>query len=654
VLKKPTTINLDAFFQAALDYSNDVIVCLDDELHVIWLNKKAEALYGWFSDEVKNKNFVKLCKQYQYTNPITDERNITKHRQPIFGVRTRFVRKELKATELSWDIIPISRGKFSLNGFVLTGHILPNITSEKVVLKSSNQLFDNIIAHLPGFVFWKDRDSKYKGCNINTKDLFGLEKREDIIGKTDFDFSWSKEMAEKFRNDDHAVIVTGEPIENVNERVPMPDGSFREVLTTRVPLYDCDNNVTGLLCTITDITEQKRTEVKLAQAEERQRRAELSSRAKSNFLATMSHELRTPLHAITGMTQILYKDQSVIKANKRYLEIILESSRTLLTLIEDVLDFAKLEAGKLELSLGSFNLKHLITKVSVSMDHQLDGKPVKLMTQYQKTTPQYVIGDQQKIRQVLTNLISNAIKFTNKGTIKIKVSYQQKTTQGGSFKISVEDTGIGIEDDKQAYIFDRFTQVESQYTRRYPGTGLGLSICRHLIETMGGAINVESQVNEGTRFSFYLPLKVVEKSKVLKKIPTRIKAPKNNKNNINYKILVVEDNKLNQEVILHMLTDLNYTVDIASNANTALELLQKNSYDLALVDIGLPDISGIDLTKKIVKLGLNKNGMSIIALTAHMLEEDSNNCIEAGMDAVMIKPLMEEDLIQTINKYRKD
>ncbi len=652
VLNITTTENIDVFFKAALDNSNEVTICLDNKLNIIWMNKKSESLFGWYANEVENKNFVKLCEQYQYSNPITKELNIAKCRQPLLGLRTSFTRKELKTTELSWDIIPILGGKFSINGFVLIGHILPDKISAKPVLESSNQFFDNLIAHLPGFVFWKDRESKYKGCNKKTQELFGLEKREDIIDKTDFDFPWSKKIAERFRDDDHAVIVTGESIENATERLPMPDGNFCEVLTTKVPLFDSDNNIIGILGTFTDITEQKRTDAKLAQAEERQRRAELSSRAKSNFLATMSHELRTPLHAVIGMTQILHKDKNLVRANKRYLDIILESSQTLLALIEDVLNFAKLEAGKLELVLAPFNLKHLITKVSVSMDHQLEGKPVKLVIRYQESIPQYVIGDQQKIRQILTNLLSNAIKFTNKGTIKIKVSYQQKTTKGGSFKISVEDTGIGIEDDKQTYIFDRFAQVESQYTRRYPGTGLGLSICKHLVEAMGGAISVESQFNEGSKFSFYLPLKVTEKPVApTKQIETTL-TYNNDLKDLNYRILVVEDNNLNQAVIRHMLEALNCSVDIASNSANALDLLKRNIYNLAFIDIGLPDISGIDLTKQIVKQGLNKHGMPIIALTAHMLEEDTHNCIDAGMDEVMTKPLMEEDLTQIIAKYK--
>lgn len=534
----------------------------------------------------------------------------------------------------------------------VTGQVsVENNTAEEYA-KNALTYLENIIACMPGNVYWMDTNCIYLGCNDNAAKLAGLKSGKDLVGKSYKDFAsmanWKIGQAESFMKDDLEVMATGLPKYNIEELpLPGPDGNLIYYLTTRVPLKDTRGKVIGVVGVSVDISDRKRIEQELKQEKER---AEVANKAKSNFLATMSHELRTPLNAIMGMAQILYTKKLTTEQWQEYLDVILLSGKNLLALINDILDFSKLEAGKLEICPKVFDLYALVEEVKVSMLHQVEDKGIRFLAEYDSKTPHQVVGDALRIRQVIINLVSNAIKFTEKGVIKITVRskrFEEKTI----FNIAIEDTGIGIPKDKIESIFERFTQVESTYNRRFGGVGLGLAICKQLVEAMGGDIHATSEYEKGSRFYFQIPLALPVSEKIINKLPDIKEMDISVLPKISANILIVEDNKLNQKIAKIMLEEIGCKVEIAANGIDAIELFKNNSYDLIFMDIGLPDMDGLQVIKKIRKLGKNKNHLPIIALTAHVLEEDRVNCLAAGANDILTKPIVQSELYSIVKKW---
>lgn len=512
---------------------------------------------------------------------------------------------------------------------------------------------ENIIACMPASVYWKDRSGIYRGCNDYLARLIGLKSRSEIVGKTDYEITKklhsNEAMAEYIKNVDMGVMQSG--IAELNhEEKPFYDLNGKVVyqLTNKVPLRDKNNKVIGVVGISIDITERKQMEQELHRAKEK---AEIASQAKSNFLAVMSHELRTPLNAIIGMAQIM-KNRDLTEEQEDCVDVVMQSGKNLLALINDILDFSRLDAGRLAIKPSIFNLYDLIREIEVSMAPQLDGRPIKLIVDFEKKKlPEQLIGDQLRIKQIITNLITNAMKFTDKGHIKVIVSEGKSTSKKkANIEIAVEDTGIGIPEDKLKSVFERFTQVESTYSRRYGGVGLGLTICKQLVEGMGGRIGVKSKVGKGSTFFFNLPLEIAD-TKLPKAKTTKKQWPK-----IDFKrkphLLLVEDNLLNQKVAKVMLEELGCVLDIADNGKKAIDMYKKKKYDLIFMDIGLPDMDGLHVTETIRKLEKgSKRRVPIVNMTAHVLQEDIDNCMKSGADGVISKPVMQDDLIAILKKW---
>lgn len=512
--------------------------------------------------------------------------------------------------------------------------------------------FLNIISkHMPGYVYWKNSDFIYMGCNDSIMELTGLKSRSEFVGRTDFDFArklgWKPGMAEQIRQDDVDILASGKT-KITEEVIKRSDGSELILLSTKTAIYDNNDKPIGIIGVAADITERKRAEEALLLEKNR---AEIANQAKSNFLATMSHELRTPLNAILGMTQIL-KNKKLPKGHAEYLDAILQSGQSLLALITDILEFSKLEAGKVEIKNKNFSFHRLAEEVRNSMLHQVEERDIKLRVQYDHSIPEVLVGDALRIRQVLINLVNNAIKFTERGHIKVLLTCNKATTTKAVIKVVVEDTGIGIPKDKIQDIFSRFTQLESQYSRRFGGVGLGLSISKQLVEAMGGKIGVESEVTKGSRFWFTLPLKLPDKTK-LETIEATSKphAQQTEELFFDANVLIVEDNPLNQKVAKIMLQELGCTVEIADDGSKALKLFAAKQFDLIFMDIGLPDLDGLSVMRLIREQEKPGQHAIIIALTAHVLDEDRENCFAAGADDVMVKPIMQDQLNKLLNKW---
>lgn len=369
---------------------------------------------------------------------------------------------------------------------------------------------------------------------------------------------------------------------------------------------------------------------------------------KENFLANMSHEIRTPMNAILGFTNLLQKEPLSDKS-KSYVQTIQQASENLLTIINDILDLSKIEAGMMRIEPASFSPRSLLHDVEGIFLAKIEEKGLQLHTRVDENLPETLEGDTLRLTQVLTNLVGNAIKFTKKGNIYIRFineGIEGNTVHTG---IEVQDEGIGIEPEKLASVFNRFEQAETSVTRKYGGTGLGLSIVANLVQLQGGSINVESYPGKGTNFKLVIPYKIAAEQ-VSKKVRKDKAVALENTESI--RVLVAEDNEINQSLIRHLFAEWHIVYDIASDGQQAIELLKKNTYHLVLMDIQMPEMDGYTAAT-VIRNDL-RSTIPIIAMTAHAMAGEREKCLSYGMNEYISKPIREEQLHKLITGFTKN
>jgi signal transduction histidine kinase/CheY-like chemotaxis protein len=382
-----------------------------------------------------------------------------------------------------------------------------------------------------------------------------------------------------------------------------------------------------------------------AQAEIQAHRAGAASQAKTDFLAMMSHEIRTPMNGILGCVSLL-QDTPLRGEQQEFAATIRSSAESLLTILNDVLDYSKIEAGGLSLEETVFDLHGLCEDIHRLLQQPASHRGLQLRHVIADDVPQYITGDPIRLRQVVLNLASNAIKFTETGSVLIEISRPDVSR----IEVRVVDTGIGISGEQLPRLFKRFTQADSSTTRRYGGTGLGLAISKQLVELMGGTIEVSSVVGQGSTFSFVLPLLAASQPARLVAAP---EVPALQKEQSSRDILVVEDNAINQRVAQHMLLKLGHCVDVAQNGREALERLRAKRYDLVLMDCQMPEMDGFEATAQIrgATSAVLDPGIPIVAMTANAFEEDRERCLAAGMNDFLAKPVNRQVLAGIIEKW---
>lgn len=391
-----------------------------------------------------------------------------------------------------------------------------------------------------------------------------------------------------------------------------------------------------------DLLQKKNTELVTAKEN-----AEKASMAKAQFLSTITHELRTPLYAVTGLTHLLL-EESPTKNQKEHLNSLKFSGEYLLSLINNILDLNKLEAKKVEVLDTSFNLKKRISDVLIALKNSAEDKKSKLHLEFENDIPKKLKGDPLKISQILINLIGNSIKFTENGDIWVRVKKQHQNKNKVLLKFEIEDNGEGISKEKQKAIFENFTQGSLQINRKFGGTGLGLSIVKNLLNLMNSEIHLESELGEGSLFYFELEFEALELTPAeeaeIAKTPIKLT------NDIMHhkKILIVEDNKINQMITRKILEKHKVICDVADNGTIAIEKMKNNKFDLILMDIHMPGISGIEATIEIRKFNTT---IPIVALTAVTLDENLDEFYLNGFNDIIPKPYKTEEFFRKINKY---
>jgi PAS domain S-box-containing protein len=634
--------------------NNDEIV-LSDELYNIYglTPGKFNATYGSFLSTVHedDRAFTKkiIEESYQHQIPFN------------FHHRIKRPNSEIRIIHAIGEVIRDDQGNPSI--MLGTGQDVTEREKEEELEKlatAATKSFNSvIIANRNGEIEWVN-EGFTKFCGYTLEDIRADHKTLfELVGETNF---LKDRNFNKFGFDKNPVSFERENHTR--------NGDKYWVITTLSPVLGSSGDVERIIAIDTDITLRKQMEEELVKANQiaedslrkgnkaldelinAKEQLEESMKVKEQFLANMSHEIRTPMNAIVGFTDLLLKTQLSSEQNQ-YVGAIKTSGKNLIVIINDILDFSKIQSGKVTFEQIEFNIHHLIATNSELLLYKSMNKKISISYNIAKEVPRLVWGDPTRLSQIIINLVGNAIKFTEKGEIKINVDLINEDAASLGLRFSISDTGIGIPKDKLQFIFEGFTQASNETTRKYGGTGLGLTIVKQLIELQGGSIEVQSTVGVGSSFIFKLRFqknadKNEQKNELLQEEHDLTPVG-------NLSILLVEDNTLNQLLAKKVITNWNWQVEVAGNGLDAVRKVRENNYDVVLMDIQLPEMDGYEATSKIrMTLPSPKCTIPIIAMTAHAISGEEEKCIKAGMDGYISKPFEESILHNKIvSVYKK-
>jgi len=530
-------------------------------------------------------------------------------------------------------------------------------------LKKQKELLQSVIEHTPLRVFWKNRECRYLGCNSLFAADAGLTSPDALVGKSDFELSW-RDQAERYCADDQRVMASGIAKIDFEEPQTTPDGKTIWLSTSKVPLQTGNDEVIGVLGIYTDITERKSVAKELENyrlhleqlVEERTRElslakdvAEGANLAKSAFLANMSHEIRTPLNAITGMAHFIRRG-GLTPIQSEQLGKLEGAGAHLLNIINAILELSKIEAGKFTIEESPVKVESILGNVLSLLHDKVQAKQLKLLCEIE-SLPSNLFGDATRLQQALLNYASNAVKFTETGSVTLRAHLVDQDEHSAVLRFEVRDTGIGIAPEVLPKLFSAFEQADNSTTRKYGGTGLGLAITKKLAEMMGGDSGAESALGQGSTFWFTVRLRKALLPAVESEFSPVTDAEQQLKTRFaGQRILLAEDEPINREITLALLEDVGLKVDLAEDGIEALSLATANGYALILMDMQMPGMDGLEATRRIRHLPVGGDVL-ILAMTANAFVEDKQRCLEAGMDDFLSKPVDPELLFNTLLKW---
>ncbi|MDQ6761103.1 MAG: PAS domain S-box protein [Bacteroidota bacterium] len=495
----------------------------------------------------------------------------------------------------------------------------------------------SILDNTPLIIFIKDLEGRYLVVNKSFRETLKRDEH-DLIGNTDFEID-TPERALHYKQLDDEVIKTLRSVET--EETIVKESGTQNLLLVKFPLFDKKNNIYGIGGIATDYTEKVQYRQKLIEAK---KAAESAEQLQEQFLANMSHEIRTPMNGIIGMTNILM-NTDVSEEQKGFIDIIRQSSDTLLFLINDILDLSKIKSGKLSIEKIVFNLHEVIENALQPFRIRAQEKNVEVKLIKDMRVPQMLEGDPYRLNQIINNLCSNALKFTHSGSITFTSGMAEQSGTKAVIRFIIKDTGIGIPANKLKTIFNSFEQATTSTARQFGGTGLGLTITKQLIEMQGGQITVSSDAEEGTEFTLEIPYNLVKEQHI--PVNDNLLIRDSFKELAGKKILVAEDNEVNQKVIFHILKKEGMLSTITNNGREAVDLLEKGEvFDIIILDLQMPEMDGLQAATYIrQKLKLDT---PIIALTASALRQERTKCLEVGMNEYMTKPFSSAELFRQL------
>lgn len=512
-------------------------------------------------------------------------------------------------------------------------------------LAYERSLLTALLSNAPDAIYFKDIESRFIKCSNALARRFGTEDVNSLVGKTDADF-FSPEHAQRALQDERRIITTGEPSIGITEKETWRDGTESWVLSSKLPLRKEDGTIVGTFGISKDISMLKNAEEQLARARDL---ALESTRLKSEFLANVSHEIRTPMNGIIGMTDMILDTE--LSEQQDYLAgTIRKCANQLMSILDDVLDFSKIEAGKLQLESTDLDIRETVEETVELLAESAHQKNLEIGSLVRNEIPDLVLGDPVRLRQVLTNLLGNAIKFTDRGNVSVVVSLEEETRASCVLRFDVKDTGIGLAPEVRRRIFKAFSQADGSTTRRYGGTGLGLAISRELVKLMRGRIGVESTLNEGSNFWFTIKLK---------KNPNKNQPADHDLSTTlrDVRVLIVDDNKINLTILEAQTRSVGMEPTTISNPHDAIPMLEQNlafktPFDIAILDMQMPELDGIRLAQSIAQHPTLS--LPVILLTSLGNLPSESKHATSGISATLIKPVKQRRLLTTLYHLTAD
>lgn len=545
---------------------------------------------------------------------------------------------EVRSGERRWlhhQVVPLA------NGIGISTRDVTNLRRDDSERRRLHLMLQTVVDAMPQRVFWKDREGRFLGCNLGFAKDAGLSSPAEMIGTRDADHAW-RVFAERYRADDMAVMAEGRARLNFEEPQVDSSGTMRWVRTSKIPLRDDSGEIIGVIGILEDVTAERDARQALRWAKEA---AEEAARVKSEFLANMSHEIRTPMTAILGFVDLLADPSTPERDRPEFLATIRRNGEHLLTLINDILDHSKLEAGEVGIERLAFDPVTLTEEAASMLRPLAEAKGVELHAEIDPGLPRAAASDPTRLRQIILNLVNNAVKFTDRGQVRLAVRPEADAEGLDTLVFTITDTGIGMTEAQIARLFRPFTQADSSTSRRFGGTGLGLFITRRLVDLLGGEVKVASVVGEGTTFTVRIPVSAATDAVV----PT---SPSTPKTRLRGRILLAEDGADNQRLLTHILGRAGAEVMVAGHGRAACDaalasLAEGCGFDLILMDMQMPEMDGCEATARLRGVGWTG---PIVALTANAMPEDRERCLRAGCDDYLTKPIDRRALLELCSR----